>query len=129
MTPLDTKDVQNNAKVIHTLYYALDVNEFNRIFVCEIAKKNWDKLKVTHKGTSQVKEWNISMLVHKYELFRMEVNETISKIFSRFTNIINGLKSLKKYILAWKWWEKFLDVYKEVRDQKYILTWRLVVPN
>ena len=30
-TPLNTKDVQNNAKAIHTLYCAFDVNEFNRI--------------------------------------------------------------------------------------------------
>ena len=37
--PLDTKDVQNNAKVIHTLYFALDVNEFNIISRCETAKE------------------------------------------------------------------------------------------
>ena len=55
LTPLDTNDVQNNAKVIHTLYCDLDVNEFNRIFVRETAKKIWDKLKVTHEGTSQAK--------------------------------------------------------------------------
>ena len=28
-TPLDVKYVQNNAKAIHTLYCALDINEFN----------------------------------------------------------------------------------------------------
>ena len=38
-TPLDVKDVQNNAKAIHTLYCALDVNEFNRISGCEMAKE------------------------------------------------------------------------------------------
>ena len=36
------------------------------------------------------------MLVHKYELFKMETNETISNMFTRFTDIINGLKSLGK---------------------------------
>ena len=30
-TSLDVNDVQNNAKPIHTLYWALDINEFNRI--------------------------------------------------------------------------------------------------
>ena len=55
-TPLDTKDIQNNVKTIRTLYYALDVNEFNRISICEIAKEIWDKLKVTHEETNQVKE-------------------------------------------------------------------------
>ena len=55
-TPLDTKDVQNNAKVIYTLYYAL---------------------KVTHAETSQVKESKISILVHKYELFKIKINKII----------------------------------------------------
>ncbi|XP_057496707.1 uncharacterized protein LOC130781518, partial [Actinidia eriantha] len=95
-TTVDTKDVQNNAKAIHTLYCALDVNEFNRISGCETAKEIWDKLEVTQEGTSQVKESKISMLVHKYELFKMESSETISEMFTRFTDIINGLKSLGK---------------------------------
>ena len=38
-TPIDVKDVQNNVKVIHTLYCALDINEFNRISGCEKAKE------------------------------------------------------------------------------------------
>ena len=53
---MDTKNVKNNAKSIHTLYSALDVNEVNRISGCEIAKEIWDKLEVTHEGTNQVKE-------------------------------------------------------------------------
>ena len=61
-TPQDTKDAQNNAKAIHILYCALDVNKFNRISGCETEKETWDKLKVTHKGTSQVKESKINML-------------------------------------------------------------------
>ena len=38
-SPIDVKDVQNNVKVIHTLYCALDINEFNRISGCEKAKE------------------------------------------------------------------------------------------
>ena len=34
------------------------------------------------------------MLVHKYELFQIEQNETITSIFTCFTDIINCLKSL-----------------------------------
>ena len=54
--PLDTKNVQINAKAIYTLYCTLDVNEFNRIFNYETDKEIWYKLKVTHEETSQVKE-------------------------------------------------------------------------
>ena len=36
------------------------------------------------------------MLVHDYEMFNMEVDESIPSMFTRFTNIINALKSLGK---------------------------------
>ena len=36
------------------------------------------------------------MLVHKYELFKMEPNETIMGIYTRFTDIVNNLKILEK---------------------------------
>ena len=42
VTPLETNDVQNNAKIIHTTYCALDVDEFNGISRCKTAKKIWD---------------------------------------------------------------------------------------
>ena len=37
------------------------------------------------------------MRVHNYELFKIESKESITKMFTHFTNIINGLKSLDKY--------------------------------
>lgn len=36
------------------------------------------------------------MLIHKYELFKMKPSEPITEMFIRFTDIINGLKSLGK---------------------------------
>ena len=36
------------------------------------------------------------MLVHKYKLFKMKPYETITEIFTKFTDILNGLKSLGK---------------------------------
>ena len=36
------------------------------------------------------------MLVHKYELFKMEPTESITNMFTRFTDIVNSLKSLGK---------------------------------
>ena len=68
----DKKLVQLNAKAMNVLYCALDANEFNRIFTCSSAKKIWDRLEVTHEGTNQVKESKINMLVHNYELFKMD---------------------------------------------------------
>ena len=81
---------QLNAKPVIVLYCALDVNEFNRISTCTSAKEIWDRLEVTHEGTNQVKESKINMLVHKYELFKMESDETIIGMFTCFTDIINN---------------------------------------
>ncbi|WP_374695630.1 hypothetical protein ACEW7V_01290 [Areca yellow leaf disease phytoplasma] len=54
-----------NAKAMNLLYYALDPNEFNRIFTCNSTKEIWDKLEITHEGTSQVKTSKINLLVRK----------------------------------------------------------------
>ncbi len=51
---------------------------------------------VTYEGTSQVRETKISIFVHQYELFKMQGNETIKEMFTRFTQIVNSLNSLGK---------------------------------
>lgn len=87
---------QLNAKVMNLLYCALDVVEFDRILSCESTKEIWDKLELTHEGTNQVNESKINLLIHDYEMFKMKTEESISEMFSRFTNIINGLKCFEK---------------------------------
>ena len=86
----DKRMTQLNTKAINVLYCALNVNEFNRISTCNSAKEIWDRLEVTHEGISQVKESKISILVHKYELFKMELNESTSGIYIRFIDIVNN---------------------------------------
>ena len=50
---------------------------------CESAKEIWDRLETIHERTNHVKESKISMLVHDYELFKMESHESIFEIFSK----------------------------------------------
>ena len=83
-----------NAKAMNALYCAIDQNEFNRISICESAYDIWHSLEVIHEGTNKVKEAKISSLVRKYELFKMNKDEPITEMFTRFTNITNDLKSL-----------------------------------
>ena len=59
-------------------------------------KEIYDRLEVTHEGISQVKKSKISILVHKYELFKIEPNETILCMYTCFTDIVNNLKNLAK---------------------------------
>ena len=86
--------LQANAKAKLTLVYGLDSKEYNRISSYDSAKKNWDKLEVTYEGTNQVKESRINMFVYSYELFKMNSDESISRMFTRFIEIVNSLKSL-----------------------------------
>ena len=92
----DRRMAQLNAKAINALYYVLSVNEFNRISSCSSAKEIWDRLEVTHEETNHVKETKINMLVHKYELFKMEPTESITCMYTRFIDIVNNLKNLSK---------------------------------
>ena len=85
-----------NVKAMNALHCGLTPNEFNRISTCTTAFEIWDKLYITHDGTPQVKESKISSLVHEYELFKMQKNESIDSMYIRFTNIINQLHSLDK---------------------------------
>ncbi|KAK2974000.1 hypothetical protein RJ640_026718 [Escallonia rubra] len=74
----------------------LDINEYNRVSDCKIAREMWRLLEVTHEGTNHVKESKINMLVQRYEAFKMKENESINEMYSRFTLIIYGLKLLGK---------------------------------
>ena len=75
------KKVQVNFKVINTLHFDLNPTEFNRISTCKMAKTIWDKLKVTHEGTSQVKESKIALLSNQFEMFKMQANESVTSWF------------------------------------------------
>ena len=99
----DKKRITLNAKAINILFCALSMEEFNRIRTCKTAKDIWYTLEVVHEGTNQVKESKISMLVHKYELFQMKHDESITQMYTRFTDIINDLSSLgKEYSMSEK---------------------------
>ncbi|GAV65756.1 UBN2 domain-containing protein [Cephalotus follicularis] len=85
-----------NAKAKHIVICAINSREFNRASSCNSAKEMWDRLEVTYEGTKQVKDAKISKLVHNSELFSMNEDEDIKSMITRFTNIINALKSLDK---------------------------------
>ena len=81
-----------------------------------------------------MKESKINMLVHKYELFKMEHDESIIEIFTYFTDIINGLKSLGMSYsnsdlvrkILWflpRTWEAKVTAIQEAKDLN-ILPWK-----
>lgn len=85
------KRQDTDAKAIHSLYCALSTSEYNRISSCDSAKEIWDILSVTYEGTDRVKETRTNILLNQYESFKMKEGESITDMFSRFTEITNGL--------------------------------------
>lgn len=83
-----------DAKAVYSLYCALSPSEYNRISSCETAKEIWDRLHVTYEGTDRVKETKIIILLQQYETFKMKPDESVTDMFSRFTDIVNGLAYL-----------------------------------
>ena len=83
LSKTEVKKVQVNFKAINTLHCTLNPTEFNRISTCKIVKEIWDKLKVTHEGTSQVKKSKIALLSNQYEMFKMQANESVTFWFDR----------------------------------------------
>ncbi|XP_075074448.1 uncharacterized protein LOC142162046 [Nicotiana tabacum] len=88
--------VQVNNKARNLLYNAISGEEYEKISSCDTTKEMWDKLEVTYKRTSKVKETHITMLVHDYKLFQMKEGESIEDMFTRFSKIISDLKTFGK---------------------------------
>ena len=76
----------------------MDRNEYNRISQCKTAKEIWRILEITHEGTTQVKYSKVRILENDYEMFKMKPNESIVEMFTRFTDVVNGLEGLGKRV-------------------------------
>ncbi|MQL96691.1 hypothetical protein Taro_029373 [Colocasia esculenta] len=90
----DKKKISLNCKAQSILCCAFSKKEFNRISACKSAMEMWEKLRITYEGTDNVKETRIDILVTQYERFQMQPGESITQMFSIFTDTINGLASL-----------------------------------
>lgn len=64
--------------------------------MCKSAKEIWDKLQLIYEGTPEVRETKASLLASKYEMFKMNPDESIFDMFARFMQLVNSLKVLGK---------------------------------
>ncbi|KAK6146664.1 hypothetical protein DH2020_020533 [Rehmannia glutinosa] len=89
-------NLDNVAKDI--LYKTLDKSMFNKVKYCKTTKEIWDKLTLICEGSEQIKENKLSVVVQKFENFKMLAGETLDQLDARFTKITNELSALgKKY--------------------------------
>ncbi|XP_057719554.1 uncharacterized protein LOC130933980 [Arachis stenosperma] len=84
-----------NAKAVNLLNCAISFEEYRRVSRCTTAKKIWDKLQITHEGTTIVKKTRKDMLNREYEMFAMKEGESIDELFERFNIIIVGLNAME----------------------------------
>nr|XP_027192719.1 uncharacterized protein LOC113787763 [Cicer arietinum] len=95
-TAEDKAKVLLNSKAQLFLSCALSREESERVDECTTEKEVWDTLQTHHEGTSHVKETRIDIGIRKFELFEMQEGETIDEMYSRFTTIVNEMRSLGK---------------------------------
>lgn len=90
------KDFKNHHKSITILLNAISHIEYEKITNRESTHDMFESLKTTREGNTQVKETKALALIQKYEAFKMEEDETIETMFSRFQILTAGLKVLDK---------------------------------
>ncbi|GJW23361.1 DUF4219 domain-containing protein [Tanacetum coccineum] len=96
----------NEAKMV--LYNALPKKEYERIFMCKMAKDIWQSLLITHQGNSLVKDNKFDILVQQYEPFTIVEEESIDSGFARFNTSITSLKALDEGFSSKNYVRKFL---------------------
>ncbi|XP_070035308.1 uncharacterized protein [Nicotiana tomentosiformis] len=133
----DKKAVEKNFRAKKILVCGIGPDEYNRISACQSAKEIWEALQTAHEGTTQVKQSKIDMLTTEYELFRMNDDESIQDMHTRFTSIINELHSLGEIIPRNKlvrkvlsvlpsFWESKMNAITETKDLQTLITDELV---
>lgn len=90
------KDHKNHHKSRTILLNVISYSKYNKITNRHYAKYIFDYLKMTHERNEQVKETKALALIQKYKAFKVEEDEMIEGMFSRFKNLVARLKVLNK---------------------------------
>src|SRR3954470_14063489 len=90
------KQFKNHHKSRTVLLNAISHAEYKKISNRDTAHDIYESLKMTHEGNAQIKETKALALIQKYEAFKMEDDENIETMFSRFQTLTAGLRVLDK---------------------------------
>ncbi|GJX56766.1 hypothetical protein Tco_0286663 [Tanacetum coccineum] len=90
---IEKKQLGKNDEAKMAIYNALPCKEYERVFMCKIAKR---LLIITHQGNSQVKNCKIDLLTQEYEKLSISNEETIDSGFTRFNAIFLRALTLKR---------------------------------
>lgn len=96
MTEQHKRDSKNHHKARTILLNAISYTEYENMTNKYTTKSIFNSLRMNYEGNAQVKETKALSLIKKYEVFKMEDEETIENMFSRFQNLVPGLKVMDK---------------------------------
>ena len=92
----DKKQLSMNDKALSILICGITRDVFNSVSHCETAQDMWKLLEVTHEGTSKVRKAKMNILTSEYERFKLKEKETLSEMYTRFSQLVNKMRALGK---------------------------------
>ena len=133
----EKRKVQDDQKAKKILTSSISSDEFFCTTRCKSVKEIWKMLEVTHEGTVDVRRARKHALVSEYEAFRMNNGETISKLQTRFTHIVNHILVLGKMFqddelnikilnCLTRTWEPKITTIKESKDLASVTSWKFL---
>ena len=96
MTDQQKRDFKNHHKAITILLNVISYTEYEKITNRDSTKSIFDSLRMTHEGNAQVKETKAFALIQKYKAFKMEDDEKVETMLSRFQMLVAELKAMEK---------------------------------
>ncbi|KAL8157755.1 hypothetical protein AgCh_002454 [Apium graveolens] len=98
LSPEEVNAMNSNAKAMNSLLNGMVATELRKVSACTTTKQIWDTIKVSHEGTSKVREVKLSMLMSDYEGFRLERDESMRDAQGRFLTLMNSISLLERII-------------------------------
>jgi len=83
-------------KIRGSLVLAIPRAEYMKMSDKSTAKAIFASFYANYEGSKKVREAEALMLVHQYELFKMNDDESIEEMYSRFLTLVSRLQMLKK---------------------------------
>ena len=83
-----------NSKAINTIFNAVSMEEFKRIFNVEIAHTAWNILQIVHEGTKAVKINKLQQLTTRFESIRMFDDKSFGEFYTKLNDIVNSAYNL-----------------------------------
>jgi len=118
----DERDLaQLNAKCLSCFFCALKSVDYMRVSTCSTGKEICDRLCINYERNKEVKQSRLNILLHDYELFRMKPSESISDMYTMFTQIVTSLHALGRELSNYEKVNKILRCLPSSFDAKIII--------